>query len=194
MGRNTQVVIENNNLCRGPGGTAGAGRGSRHRRQRLCVTARSSHPAPDILPAATRPPSHPGGCPRGRGRGPGFSPRPPASRSPNGGLGPGLEGEGGPGVSPCPSALPPSNLPLGWARGGTQSSLRCLIDFNRSVSFCQKHQPSDSPNASRSSVRSADASYTHRCVPSQPQCAVWGPYRPGPPTGVLPPQLSNGSC
>lgn len=100
MGRNTQVVIENNNLHWGPGGTVGWGKDSSYRRQQLCVTVAFSHPVsqhpsnhPDTLAHV------PGGC-RGETQG--------LSDFPSWPVHPGLESEatgplGGPGGTPATS-------------------------------------------------------------------------------------------
>lgn len=107
MGRNTQVVIENNNLYRGPGGMAGGGKDSSYRLQRLCVTARSSHPVRQHPASHSNALHHIPVVPGGQPGLSGFPPRPPAaSWSETEALGPGVEGEGGPGVSVWPLPFP----------------------------------------------------------------------------------------
>lgn len=78
--------------------------------------------------------------------------------------------------SPRLSPLMPCNLPLGCAHVGTQSSLRCLIDFNWNMSFCQKHQQFDSPNRTPS-VQSTNALYITVFLPSR---NVWSGYNTAP--------------
>lgn len=99
MGRNTQVVIENNNLYGGPGGMAGGGKDSSYRRQQLCVTARSSHPVRQHPATHPNTLNHIPVVARGRARVARLPTTAQASWSGNGGLGPGVGGEGGPGIS-----------------------------------------------------------------------------------------------